>query len=59
MSHAGLQLTPRFTEWEAEAEVKASTKKSSIAAVYLFCFTHAPHFPCTFLTALVPALMSP
>lgn len=52
-------MVPRFTEREAEGEVKASAKKSSIAAIYLFCVTHAPHFPCPFLTALAPALMSP
>lgn len=52
-------MIPRFTEWEAEAEVKASAKKSGIAAIYLFCVTHAPHIPCPFLTALDPALMSP
>lgn len=55
-------MTPRFTEWGAETEVKAAAKKSSIgfaAAIYLFCVTHSPHFPRPFLTALVPALISP
>lgn len=55
-------MTPHFTEREAEAEVKAFAKKSSVGfatAISLFCVTHAPHFPGPFLTALFPALMSP